>query len=280
MNSFTLAVSTLLDDGTGNLRSIKPDSQGIYRGFPAAVLGKISNNQLSYDIESSLRAMGDTTARFARAIQSAGGCEGEWGHPVIFQKYRDPDRRMEALNRMLTVDRMKVSHRIVGIHQEQMGDGLILIRVDVIPAGPLRQQFIDEMSSSVLNVGLSLRALTTATTDNPMLQTMRAMVTFDAVNVAGFDAATKRGIISTEDYQLPVELGDLLANVNVRHAVAVEDITNQQLLDTLGLDRVTICHESFGVFDPAHVIIHRTNGAPLSAFHALFGKWQEQRQYR
>jgi hypothetical protein len=285
--SLSLNVQTLVDDGTGPLRSIKPDKDGVFKGFPLTVLGVRSSNGRLYDPQSAMAAMSDMSAPFAAGIKG-GGREGEWGHPVIAQAMADPDRKRAALTRMLDVDRTKVSHRIINIYTEQLASGAILVRGDLKPSGPYGELFAKEMADPSINIGQSLRAYTVPSPSDPAKLEMKAMVTFDAVATPGFNATTKRGMPVTEQFsvidygEVEISLDDVLLCGEVRRSISVEALNDQELLDKLGMNRVFVCNESIGFFEPKLFRIKKPGKLidSESVFHCCFSKVLEMEEYR
>jgi len=282
----TLTLQTLKDDGTGKLTAIKPDRDGVYRGFPLGVYGLASNNDKCYDLESSMEATFGVAAPFGRGVEG-GGREGEWGHPVIFQGGGPNDKyeQAKAMHRMLAIERAQVSHRIIGVGHEPLTNGSVLVRGDIKPSGPHRQLFIDEMADPSINLAMSLRAYIVPQAPNSNVWIMKYLVTFDAVATPGFGVASKRNMTSqvgTESYEIDerniqFSVGSLVEDGVVRRIVATEELTEQELLDTLGVNRLFLCHENVGVYDASNnsiLGVHPLVGA-ASPFHLCFGKDQD-----
>ena len=221
--------SALLTKGVG--KSLKPDRNGVYHDIPLLVIGKVSRNGKEYDVESMLSAIRDKGSMFYTKLVS-GQLEGEWSHPLAF--------RDEEVGRIAVVDRTRVSHQIHRVYTgETTSAGHTIVYGDVEPCGPYGSYLKESLENPRKNTAFSLRSLVSVTgQDGPILkQRVNALVTIDAVDCPGYSEASKVNV-STEGYQIRIDPNDHVSEIAT--LIGAESLYDQQLLDILQVDKVTI----------------------------------------
>ena len=71
------SISTDLEFRGRQLKAIKPDKDGVYKGIPLTVIGLNSRNGVNYDRDSVISCLTDPKSRFVMNVKS-GDLEGEW----------------------------------------------------------------------------------------------------------------------------------------------------------------------------------------------------------
>lgn len=234
--SFVVQTLDVMPDG-GALRSITPNKDGIYEDVPLAVLGEDSRNGSVYDPKVAIQAMTDPTMRFAVNVKE-GNQLGEYGHPYVVGN---------DLARIIHIDLTRSSHAIRATKFQNLESGKVLIRGDIKPCGPYGQYLHESFQDPTRNTAFSLRALTENKGPGGKYRYIRFMVTFDAVDGPGFALASKRYMEATES----LSAADVIATEGIKDLIAVENITDQQLLDILQTNQVTVTNRIVGIYDPA-----------------------------
>lgn len=249
-NNVVFSISTQMEMEGRQLKAVKPNKDGVYTGIPLTVIGCDSRNRVNYERESVLRCLTDMESRFAANV-STGDMEGEWGHPFLTG---------QSLDRLLHIERTRVSHYFTKVYGKDMGNGIIMIYGDVKPFGPYGQYLKESFEDASRNTSFSLRsaAKVTGTRNGITQKQMIALVTFDAVDGPGFLKASKRfrdedvateslanhmaGDIASE-YNVDIEVSKpefLKSQESLKMAGQESIITDQRILDAFGCDKITI----------------------------------------
>lgn len=249
-NNIVFSISTQMEMEGRQLKAVKPNKDGVYTGIPLTVIGCDSRNKTNYERESVLRCITDVESRFAANV-STGDMEGEWGHPFLSG---------QSLDRLMHIERTRVSHYFTRVYGKDMGNGVIMIYGDVKPFGPYGQYLKESFEDSSRNTSFSLRsAAKVIGNKNGITQKqMIALVTFDAVDGPGFLKASKRfrdPDIATESwnghltedianaYNVDIEVTKpefLKSQESLKMAGEESIITDQRILDAFGCDKITI----------------------------------------
>lgn len=230
------SISTQLEMEGRQLKAVKPDKNGVYKGIPLTVIGVASRNHVDYDRASTLNCITNLQGRFAANVQS-GDMEGEWGHPLIATK--------EDLPRLLYIDRARVSHYFTNVYGVET-DNAIIVYGDVVPYGPFGQYLKESFEDPKRNTSFSLRsaARVIGQSGANVKKQMLALVTFDAVDGPGFLHASKRfrdPNVATESLDINVTKNDYISAMSSLQSVGHESIiTDQQVLDAFGCDQVKV----------------------------------------
>ena len=247
-NNVVFSISTQMEMEGRQLKAIKPNKDGVYTGIPLTLIGCNSRNNCSYTKDSVLKCITDAQSRFAANV-GTGDMEGEWGHPLL---------EGNCLNRLLYIDRTRVSHFFTRVYGKDMGDGVIIIYGDVKPFGPYGKYLKESFEDPTRNTSFSLRsAAQNCGEKNGIVQKrMLSLVTFDAVDGPGFLKASKRfrdPDVATESFGIkldPTNNYDVEMNVNkqqfvqslesLKEAGQESVITNQAILDAFECDKVIL----------------------------------------
>jgi hypothetical protein len=275
MNNISFDISTaFLAKNCG--KAVRPDKTGTYKNLPMLVLGIPSRNGKVYETESMVESLTGANSMFYRQLIST-GVEGEWGHPMIPQGSED-------INRIMTVDRSRVSHKIVGIRTgEKTEKGHVVVYGDIQLAGPYGQYLKEDLESPYRNASFSLRSLVSKTGEdgNLIYQKVNLLVTIDAVSTPGFWECSKVTVPGTEGLEARLS-GDpqfdgysfkisnparALQSYVVAHGE--ESIQDQQLLDILETDEVRIGTTIRGVIDPSNGTYTKHDGSVHNLFHNI-----------
>ena len=265
--------------GTG-FKKMEPDKHGVYHGIPMMIVGKATDNGVMYETKSALAAINGSNSLFRIRLQR-GGLEGETVHPSYIGL---SDK--EAHERAKRIDRTMVSHAFVNCYARKVGD-VIVIFVDILPYGPYKDNAIEALESSVKNFCLSIRTFAKefANINGISHRRILSLVTADQVELGGYLDMGKQMLdvqVSEENLSIDHKLrygGDRdIASVSVEdfvnaesthEIIAMEGLTNQELLDLFEVDKVRI-----GSRDIVHVTndtIITQQGNKHSLFHTAFG---------
>lgn len=275
-NSVVFSISTQMEMEGRQLKAVKPNKDGVYQGIPLTVIGCDSRNNVNYEKESVLKCLTDVQSRFAANV-STGDMEGEWGHPLLSGD--------KILDRLLFIDRSKVSHYFTKVYGKQVGD-LIMIYGDVVPFGPYGQYLKDSFEDGKRNTSFSLRsaAVKTGMRDGITQKKMLALVTFDAVDGPGFLKASKRfqdQEAATENFGVNLLPNEYDVNVEVSREQFLESqealksagqesiITDQQILDAFCCDKITLRDTVIKPIGNRQFVDE--SGKPVCLFHKCFG---------
>lgn len=271
-------VATELEMNGRQLKSLKPDKNGVYKGIPLTVIGAKSRNNVYYDPKSVIQCMTDPASRFVMNLKS-GDLEGEWGHPLL-----DPKDPQKIINRLLYLDRKNVSHHFTKVYAEDIGNGKYIVYGDVKPSGPYGKTLEENFQDPTRNVSFSLRSATTITgqREGVTYKKMLVLFTFDAVDGPGYAEACKR-------YQDP-SVESFSANVSMEGAcvdcsVTKQDflsalesfklsgheskIVDQRILDAFGCDEVVVKDKVLRRIGPSGFA--NPDGSRISLFDHAFG---------
>lgn len=266
MNNVYFDVSSVfLTDGL----NIKPDANGVYKGFPLAVIGKPSRNNKFYEVESVLDCIVNPNSVFNKKI-TGGQLEGEWYHPMIFKD--------EDLPRLMLIDRAKVSHAIHRVYTGKPdSSGYVTVYGDLEPAGPMGPYLKESLENPRRNTAFSLRSIVNkiGQQGSMVMQRMVCLVTFDATDAPGYYEASKHNVQKsaeafTDAIQKAITVKDIetygheLCNV-----MGIEGVNNQELLDKLQVNSIKICNKINGIYDADNKRIITPNGDKRSVFHSI-----------
>lgn len=255
-NNMVFSISTQMVLEGRELKSVEPDSEGVYRGIPLTAIGINSRNNVNYDPRSVVRCITTVTNRFNVNLVE-GNLEGEWGHPLVTKK--------EELPRLLYIDRTRISHYFRHVYAKKSASGdYIIVYGDLVAFGPYGQYLRESFADKKRNTCFSLRSAAKVTgTDGPITyKEMLALVTFDAVDGPGFAIAGKRNsdidaVQSMEAIDIPADREDLKASMEALKLSGVESIiTDNQLLDIFQSNQIRIRENVVAVYDEkAHALI-------------------------
>lgn len=260
-------VETLEVKNGKKLQNIKPDANGYFRDFPIAVLGIPSRNGALYETESFVDQMTNPTSTIN--IMLTDGCLfGEWGHPKL--NVPNPDKAY--MRRLTEIREERQSHHFRKIGTgEIFANGGTVIRADIKPTGPYREQLLDQMLDPNINSSFSLRSICSERVDRQrqlLLRTVKHLVTFDAVGAGGYAEASKRYVPCNESMQL--YMSDFVTyNENNEASYSVESITDKTILDIFNAKDMVIHRESIGIIVPDSPSFLDTKGNMRSIFHQL-----------
>lgn len=256
--------SAMLTEGVG--KALRPNKDGIYERVALLVLGKVSRNNKEYDVESMVQQITNPASVFYRKLKG-GGLEGEWCHPLVF--------REEELARIATIDRTKVSHTIHRVYTgETTEKGHTIVYGDIEPSGPFGQYLHESFQNPKKNTAFSLRSLVSKIGQvGPVIkQYVNALITIDAVDVGGYPEAAKVYIQGLESlatgFDKIINPSDCMSELKT--VLGAESIDDQQLLDLLETNSVSIRSTVHGIYDSNTGSIITDNGNK-SIFHAAFG---------
>ena len=277
-DNVVFSISTELEMDGRQLKSVKPNKDGVYTGIPLTVIGCNSRNNVNYEKESVLRCITDASSRFCANVKT-GDMEGEWGHPFLSGD--------SSLERLLYIDRARVSHFFTRVYGKEE-NGITIIYGDIKPFGPYKQCLIDSFEDPTRNTSFSLRSAAKAIGTDPsgiVQKRMIALVTFDAVDGPGFLMASKRyrdPAVATESFKptvtdniinidFSVNKKQFLDTMEYRKAAGFESIEvfDQRVLDAFGCDKVTIKEKI--VKPVGHKQFVDTTGTNVSIFDTCFG---------
>ena len=247
----------------GGSKALTPDANGVYKAFPVMVLGKTSRNGKNYDVESMVFAITNPSSVFYKKLH-AGQLQGEYGHPFVTEE--------KDLARIAMVDPTKVSHVIHRVYCSPSTErGNTIVYADIQPFGPYGKYLDESLKSPHINTAFSLRSLVAQTgtnADGSVNQRVTALITIDAVDAPGYAEASKVYVPSTEGYTVvfknPETIMKALAGV-----MGCEDINDQQLLDILQVNKVSINHKVCGILNSQGKYVNTGTGK-ISVFHELF----------
>ena len=260
MGKYSFNIGSCMLEGA-NKKALKPNKDGVYEGLCMMVLGnQPSQNGKIYEPASMLDAITNPNSCCYKKLQ-AGGLAGEYGHPQIYSE--------NELSRIATIDMTKVSHVIVRLYTgETTEKGNTPVYGDIKPFGPYGEYLKESLESPVLNTAFSLRSLVEKVGSDSagnIIQRVMALVTFDAVDVGGYRAAAKVAPASAiEGYEIPITPAKNTAALE--NLVSQEVISDHQLEDMLGMDKVTILHGNYNVTDKNLI----SDGKSVDLFHTMF----------
>ena len=273
------SISTEMEMEGRQLKSVKPNKDGVYTGIPLTVIGCNSRNNVNYEKESVLKCITDQQSRFCANVKT-GDMEGEWGHPLLTGG--------NCLERLLHIERTRVSHFFTRVYGKEE-NGLIIIYGDVKPFGPFKQCLIDSFEDPTRNTSFSLRSAAKPigqSADGIVQKRMLALVTFAAVDGPGFlmasnrfrdpDVATESLHPHVSDNIIQVDFSvnkkQFLDSVEYRKAAGFEsfEVLDQRVLDAFGCDKVTI-KETTTLTAVGHNQFVNEAGKNVSLFDACFG---------
>lgn len=243
------SISTDLEFRGRQLKALKPDKDGVYKGIPLTVIGLNSRNGINYDRDSVISCLTDPKSRFVMNLKS-GDLEGEWGHPFLGVEPK------AAVARLLHLDRKNVSHYFTRIYTSQLdgSEEAIIVYGDVVPNGPMGKYLKENFEDPKRNVSFSLRAATQVIrkSNGVTYKQMLAMFTFDAVDGPGYVECSKRfrdpafeslGIAVESNGNIDISV-DREAFLNATKSFEISGmeskIIDQRVLDAFGCDEVVV----------------------------------------
>ena len=251
-NQVVFSISTQMEMEGRKLKALKPNKEGVYTGIPLTVIGCDSRNNCSYEKNSVLQCITDQKSRFAANV-STGDMEGEWGHPFLSGD--------KSLDRLLYIDRTRVSHFFTKVYGIDCGNNIIMIYGEVKPFGPYGKYLEESFQDGLRNTSFSLRsaAVKTGTKNGITQKKMLSLVTFDAVDGPGFLKASKRfrdPNVATESYGIALDTNRKFDVADVEVSASKEQflqtqeklqsvgqesiITDQRILDAFMCDKITL----------------------------------------
>lgn len=248
----------------GGAYAAEPDKNGVFHDQPIMVLGKVSRNNKEYEINSMLYALTNENSVFFKKLKM-GQLQGEYGHPLVTEE--------KDIARIAIVDPTKVSHVIHKVHcGETTEKGYTIVYADIEPFGPygeyLRQSFLNPRT----NTAFSLRSLVAKIgQQGPVIkQRVTALITVDAVDAPGYAEASKVRVPSMEGFSFDIDHPENhLEELAV--ACGCESINDQQLLDMLQVNKVTINKTLNGIINERGKYVSTVDGKK-SFFHELWNK--------
>jgi len=269
------SISTDLEFRGRQLKALKPDANGVFKGIPLTVIGMNSRNNVNYDRASVIDCLTNDSSRFVMNLKS-GDLEGEWGHP-----YFDPDPK-KMLSRLLYLDRTRTSHHITRVYAKDSGNGNLILYGDIKPSGPFGKNLLENFEDPTRNASFSLRAATMVTRKDRGVtyKRMLAMFTFDAVDGPGYVEASKRfqdpayeslGIHFNEGcVSMKASKDDFLAATESLQATGLESkIVDQCVLDAFGCDEVVVKERVLRKVSASKFV--DKDGSRVSIFDQAFG---------
>ena len=246
----------------GGAKALTPDANGVYKSFPVMVLGKTSRNGKNYDVESMVFAITNSSSVFYKKLH-AGQLMGEYGHPFVTEE--------KDLARIAMVDPTNVSHVIHRVYCSPATErGNTIVYADIQPFGPYGKYLDESFKSPYINTAFSLRSLVAQKGKNPdgsINQIVTALITIDAVDAPGYAEASK---VYVSDEGLTVNIDNLEKNMSTLARVCgCEDINDQQLLDILQVNKVSINRKVCGILNAQGKYVNTGTGK-VSVFHELF----------
>lgn len=245
----------------GAQKTYSPDKNGVFKNFPVLVIGKVSRNNKDYEPNSMVEALTSPNSIFVKKLRM-GQLQGEYGHPLV--------TREEDLPRIAIVDPTKVSHAIHNVHcGETTEKGHTIVYADIEPCGPYGKYLLESFQNPRMNTAFSLRSLVAkiGQRGNVIRQRVTALITIDAVDAPGYAEASKVRIPAMEG--VTVDINHPEAHLpELAMACGCESIDDQQLLDVLQVNKLTINHTLNGVVDERGCII--TDAGKKFLFHEMF----------
>jgi hypothetical protein len=255
MPNVMLSVSVMKTMNNKDMRAVKPDSNGVYKGLPLGVIGQASRNGSEYDVESMVFALSNPASIFYKKL-TEGNLRGEYGHPVVKDK--------SDIIRIAQVDPKCISHAITGI-QTKKGEGYTMIYGDIKPCGPYGKYLKETLEDDQLTTSFSLRSLCDKPTTKPgniQYKVVRALVTFDAVDMPGFEMASDRYAMEAK-----LDVSDKQQFGEVCECLGIE-ANMDQFYEMLGTDKVAVPGYKYLNIDEKGNIY--TNGKRESTFHNMW----------
>lgn len=275
-NSVVFSISTDLEFRGRQLKSVKPDKDGVYKGIPLTVIGLNSRNGVNYRRESVISCLTDPKSRFVMNLKS-GDLEGERGHPFLGV---DPKA---AVARLLYLDRTKISHYITRVYTSPLdaNSDSIIVYGDIVPSGPYGEYLKQDFEDPKRNASFSLRAATQIIrkSNGVTYKEMLAMFTFDSVDGPGYVECSKRfQDPAFESLGINVSKNNIDINVNKEQFLNVtksfemtgqeSKIIDQRVLDAFGCDEVVIKEKVLRKVKGGFI---DQTGARVSLFDQAFG---------
>ena len=258
MNNYSFDIGSITLE-KANQRAMKPNKDGIYEGLVMMVLGAPSRNGKLYEIESMVQAISSPDSCFYKKL-IAGQAAAEICHPYIKDE--------SDLGRIATIDMTKVSHIVMRMYTGKPTEkGHIVVYGDVKPYGPYKDVLIESLESPILNTAFSLRSLVEkigTTPEGYINQRVMALICIDGCECPGYAAASKIHSASDEGLSIPLQPGK--NQPLMKQLVSQEVISDHQLEDMLGLDKIKIMHHSYDITNKNLM----SDGKPVDIFHTLF----------
>jgi len=259
-NTINVSFESLQVEESRGVRALKPDSDGLYKGFPLAVLDHVSRNKTYYESKSFLKQL-STPTPIKIALDSR-SLLGELDHPKCVGK---PNQAY--LRRILDISQDRVSHFFSAIYAaETLSSGGIVIRGDIKPYGMYKNLLEDSLMDPHVNTSFSLRSITK---DQPMAggaikRFVQRLVTFDFVGTGGFEEASKMYAPACESVSMGID--DLF---NENNGVSVEEIKDKDILELFGAKTLVLKKKTIGLHIPKTSSYIDDNGRLRSTFHQM-----------
>lgn len=199
-------VETMTVENGRTLKAMKPDSDGYFIGVPVAVFGGTTRAGITYDFQSSIKAMTDPKGRFSIALM-AGSLIGCADHPIV---------RCEAdLVHQFTLLNKEKSHHIrkAYVSNETLPDCSRIVYCDLKPCGPYGPALYESLVNPYENTSFSVRSMCKehVTPEGKKIRYINMLLTFDSVDCGGFSRASKRYSLGNEAFEVTPEM---LRNMN------------------------------------------------------------------
>lgn len=209
------------------LGKIRPDEDGYY-DIPAAVIGKVSDNNTYYVVDSVVKPLTDPNSMISRKLQD-GKLFGEHGHPDLSQC----DTKYKVVERLLKIDEKFVSHHFKSIYSgEKLEAGGMLLNAKIKPEGKYAHELQSFLDNPLVNTSLSLRGIC----DGRMVKdvqerTLKKLITFDNVLGGGYFEASQR--YSAAAYEAIQFSQEDINSLYLDH-VAMETLNDTELNEIFG----------------------------------------------
>lgn len=213
------------------LGKLRPDEDGYY-DVPVAVLGKVSDNNTYYDVNSIVAPLTDPNAVITRKLND-GKLFGEFDHPDLKSCKTD----IEKLERLVTIDMKSTSHHFKSIYSgEELEAGGRLLNAKMKPEGVYKRELQDFFDNPLVNVSFSLRGICDGKTIGGISKRIiKKLVTFDNVLGGGYFEAAKRYSTAALE-SLSFNSADL--NNIYLSQVAMESFTDTEINEIFGTNKV------------------------------------------
>lgn len=258
MQDLRIDISSVLYRDGGKVTT--PDKDGVYKDIVLMVIGKPSRNNKIYETSSMMDAITAPKGIFHRKL-IAGQLEGEFNHPLIWEE--------KDLPRIMLIDRDRLSHRILRVYTKTTEQGTTLLYGDLKCCGPKGKYLEESFADPQANTAFSLRSMVSVLgkTGNLIKQKVLALITIDSVDCPGYAEASKVYNSAMEGLSIPFKVKEVMPQMV--QLFGAESIYDQELLDLLESDKVTINHIVKGMVDVRTKAIV-TDSGNKSVFHTAF----------
>lgn len=227
-----LIMESFLIPDDSHAKALKPNSDGVYKGFPLGFVGAVSDNKTLYPEEDFRRAA--SRGPFSMKLR-AKALYGENQHPFI----EDPlNLTVRDKVRLCRIDEDKASTFWLDIYlAERLSNGGRMIRGDLMPVLERESGRVleDKLKSELKGVAYSLRSIATQEyIQNYYKRSFQQLVTFDEAHRGGFDVASKKGISATEQVYDFTPEGLFTTSNEGEMIAAYEEVKDMELIKIFG----------------------------------------------